>query len=418
MPRLAFPSEELRLLFAASRLEMTAEDRREALGAIERGVDWSQVVQLAEQHRCLPLLHKHAAAGDIPIDAVPFPVRGRLDRRANAIAVRNLRLTAELGTIVRELEAHGIPVLPLKGPVVAQTVYGSLALRPIGDLDILCSREDLANAIARLSALGYEPTNPQLNKRVEKMHTSHHVALFSSATRVLVELHFRMYSPFFGAPVELPSVAPRLHRMSLAGTEMSALCPEDLLVHLCIHGSGHAWERLEWLCAVAELVRSGNIRDWARVADWADELRARRLVALGLWLSASVLGAPAPPHSIRPDRRTLAMARRIEARIANDPRRHESALELARIALHTDASIGARFRSVWHACVVPKKNDFVALPLPDVLWPMYYAIRPVRLVARLLGMPPASATATGHAVGGLEPRVNASGRPLNNRLKS
>lgn len=386
---------------------MSAKARCEALAAIERGIDWNRMVELAEFHRCLPLLHKQVVAGDIPGDALPRAVRDRLDARAIAIARRSLRMTAELTAIVRDFEAHGIDVLPLKGPVIAQTIYGSLALRNVRDLDILCRRDQVDEALERLANMGYESPHARFIRPIGKLGTSQHISLFSRTTRMTVELHFRLYSPFFGAPVELPAIAHRLHRVRVAEIELSAFYPEDLLVHLCIHGSGHAWERLEWLCGVAELVGSGRANDWARVAEWSKELRATRLVALGMALATTLLDAPVIAAAPRLDRRASSLARDIQSRFARNPFAVESPRELARVALQTDASIMHQFRRVWGACFVPKMNDFRVVKLPDRLRAMYYVIRPIRLATRFLGTLLPRAFAGRPPVNGLKPPTSA-----------
>ena len=45
-----------------------------------------------------------------------------------ANAAHNTLLARELLKLLRLLETHGIPALPFKGPVLAVSVYGSLAL--------------------------------------------------------------------------------------------------------------------------------------------------------------------------------------------------------------------------------------------------------------------------------------------------
>ena len=62
-----------------------------------------------------------------------------------------------------------------------------------------------------------------------------------------------------------------------------------------MHGSRHWWERLRWICDIAELVNSGCIADWDRVEATATEGRCHRSVCLGLWLAGDLLGARLPP---------------------------------------------------------------------------------------------------------------------------
>ena len=58
-------------------------------------------------------------------------------RQDKANAHRALWLTLELLNIHRHLQARGLEVLPYKGPVLAEALYGNVALRQFSDLDLL-----------------------------------------------------------------------------------------------------------------------------------------------------------------------------------------------------------------------------------------------------------------------------------------
>ena len=71
------------------------------------------------------------------------------------LAIHALYLTAELLRILRLLDAHAIRAVPLKGPALAQSLYGDLALREFCDLDVLVQETDLRKARGLLEAQGY-----------------------------------------------------------------------------------------------------------------------------------------------------------------------------------------------------------------------------------------------------------------------
>ncbi|MCP4365035.1 MAG: nucleotidyltransferase family protein [Planctomycetes bacterium] len=50
-----------------------------------------------------------------------------------------------------------MPVILLKGAHLAQVVYSNIALRPMGDIDILVKKNDLPKAKELLLELGYTP---------------------------------------------------------------------------------------------------------------------------------------------------------------------------------------------------------------------------------------------------------------------
>jgi hypothetical protein len=78
--------------------------------------------------------------------AVPATTLDQLKRYFHTITLRNMFLVRELSTLLSMLDAHGIPAIPYKGPVLATSVYGNLALRQFRDLDVLLRAQDAARA--------------------------------------------------------------------------------------------------------------------------------------------------------------------------------------------------------------------------------------------------------------------------------
>src|SRR3989442_14960923 len=87
--------------------------------------------------------------------AVPLAVREQLKRRlADGLAGQLIR-SRELGQLLQRFESGRIPVIPLKGPALAETLYPDPALRPCTDLDLLIRREHLDRVDNLLLGLGY-----------------------------------------------------------------------------------------------------------------------------------------------------------------------------------------------------------------------------------------------------------------------
>jgi hypothetical protein len=104
----------------------------------------------------------------------------------------------------------------------------------------------------------------------------------------------------------------------MAGVEVLALSPEDLLLHLCTHAcSKHCLgDGLRPLCDVSETIqRFRSELDWAEVAERAHEWGAAKHVGLMLHLARSMLGAGVPDDVLEQlvpggiDQRILATAR-------------------------------------------------------------------------------------------------------------
>ena len=120
-------------------------------------LDWAKVLELAEHHGVAPVMYR--ALNERPSSA-PAEVLEQLRSRYEYTARKNLRFTAELFRILDCLEAHAIPAIPLKGPVLAETVYGDLALRDFSDLDVLIHSQDVGRAKTALRSLDYSVPTP------------------------------------------------------------------------------------------------------------------------------------------------------------------------------------------------------------------------------------------------------------------
>lgn len=146
---------EAEIARACARASLTHDSRARLGDLLAQPVDWPRLIELAERHGLLPLVSHHLTASFGP--TVPGSVREELHARARALVGRNLMMTSELIRVVRRLETYGIPALPYKGPALALTAYGSLALRAFDDLDLLVARRHVRDATRLMLEDGYQP---------------------------------------------------------------------------------------------------------------------------------------------------------------------------------------------------------------------------------------------------------------------
>ena len=137
-----FP-RELQLLLLCVQLRPEAERLRRLAGT---RVDWQAFLDLAERHRVRPLVYENLTKACW--DLVPTDMQRQWQRNAEAITGRALFVTGELLRIAAAFEKEQIPVVALKGPVLAQVVYGGVALREFDDLDLLVRETDFLKANA------------------------------------------------------------------------------------------------------------------------------------------------------------------------------------------------------------------------------------------------------------------------------
>jgi hypothetical protein len=381
------PSPHVTLLIASARVEMQADDRAAVSMAIQKGVDWNVALSLAHQHGLIPLLARHVASGAIDPTTIPAQAATALHHQATTTIHRNLYLTGELVTLLRDFAVHDIRTVPLKGPVLAHTLYKSVALRRFNDLDLLVHELDLQRVIALLVSRGYhakEAYQPTLSPLMRS--TQHHISMIAPSGRYRVEVHYHLLPPLGRTRYGLHMIEADLDVTMFLGIQVRVLCAEALLVYLCMHGTGHLWERLEWICGVAELLRSGRVQDWNRVHAYADRFAATRRVHTGLLIAHQLLGAPIPQDIGRADKRTQDATYSIINRIMHDPGYmygyiHNPIGTLAYQML-TDPGPMTWVRRCAITVFTPHMADITTITLPRLLWPLYYLIRPIRLSLR------------------------------------
>ena len=105
--------------------------------------DWDSLLELAEQHRVLPMLFLRLA--DVGA-AVPLLVRERVRIEFERNMFNSLANAVELIAVLKALEDKMIPAMPFKGVVLGVSIYHDLTTRPAGDLDLLIHYRDLVRA--------------------------------------------------------------------------------------------------------------------------------------------------------------------------------------------------------------------------------------------------------------------------------
>lgn len=144
--------DELLLLCLRLNIDKNLRNRIKYLSKI---VDWDYLVQKADQHKVIPLLYRNINS-QIPED-VPTHILLNLRNIFSQNAKKNLFMLGEMLTILDLFDQNGIFAMPYKGLSLALLVYGNIALRQFGDLDIFINQENVIKAKKILISYGYKP---------------------------------------------------------------------------------------------------------------------------------------------------------------------------------------------------------------------------------------------------------------------
>lgn len=279
---------EEKLLFFCSRTQLSESSLLHIQSLCqESSLDWDVVMHLANSHAVSSLLFNslQRACPNLVPEAVLFELR--TEYRKNLI--QNLKLTAELVRVVELLREHGIQSVAFKGPVLAQAIYGGTALRQMGDLDLLVTKENFDAVQEVLTEDGYQM---ELSLPWER----HFISLDGS---FLIDLHTQPTPPHQSCNLPPEYWWSQLTSVSLKGSSIQTFTAEAQIVMLFLHGTKDCWHKLSRICDVAELLRSQPDLDWIEVLGLAQKHGYKRLIYWGLWLAHEVLDAPIPAHVVQ-----------------------------------------------------------------------------------------------------------------------
>ena len=341
---------------------------------------WDDVIRRASQHGILPLLYSRLL--DIP-HSIPSGAVDHARREFERNAFHCMTNAEELLLVLNAFEEADILAMPFKGVVLGASAYGDMTLRKAGDLDLLIHYRDLRRATVILNQRGYELKTKTLADGSPEAEDYFEFHFERPTDGMVIELRWRLEltQPRYRHELGLDWVWNRRRMLTLAGAQVPNLDPISSLLILCMHGSKHAWSRWMWVCDVAMLIESEPGLDWDLAQREARRVGLHRCLALGVLLARKGAGAAVPQDVLAALESDQDMNRLSEF-FAQNILEHPGALPEGRIPYHFRIlGFRDRFRSfVSPSILKPNDRDRAAIRLPRVLWPLYYVIRPFRVL--------------------------------------
>ena len=366
----AFP-EELNIMLAFMRTDADLQVQQSVNPSLSN-IDWNQFLELVRHHRVYPQLYADMKTSEL----IPADVLQVLHRDFVQNTFQMLRLSGEMERVCRTLQENGILPLVLKGPVLAQDLYGDLSLRTSKDLDILIPMDDVESAENMLLQLGYESDNnvPRVFNWKWKVH---HISFTHPQTKIQVEIHWRLNSDM-GKEPPFEELWERRRRSPLSKYDIYLLGSEDLFMYLVSHGARHGWFRLRWLADIDRMVRRSL--NWGMLIPLMRRYQCLHLGGQALTLAAGLFHTPIP-HEAGPmllGVRQRELAQRSLYFIQDIVSFAPSSRELDRIyKRYLFALKTKRQKSVFLISqLYPSFRDTEALPLPRSLHFLYFPLRP------------------------------------------
>ena len=206
------------------------------------------------------------------------------------IAQQNMLMTAELLNIMKLLEKNNIESIAFKGPTLSQMAYGDITLRQYSDLDILIHKDD----VYKVYELFKKDYTRSLELTVSQEKTwfkyAHDLGL-TSANGTHIEFHWRMLDS--DHPINLNDINfyTSTETTTIKSNSMTIISNEEFLIYLCVHGSKHMFERVEWVVDIDRFIRTQSI-DWNKINNLIKNKNYQKFVYLGLELAKELFSTP------------------------------------------------------------------------------------------------------------------------------
>ncbi len=346
--------------------------------------DWNAAIDLARAHWIEPLAAWYLSTG------CAGTLAPGLHENLHATLHRNtanfLLLSAGLIKVLRLLQAQSVPVVPLKGPVLAAMLCDEIPWRESCDLDLLVRRADITRAKQALMAAGYQlASRLPCGEENAAFHWRSQLVLIRDGIGPAIDLHWQLLPSLFPCARYFDSVWQRLHTATFHDQGILAFSAEDQLLFLCAHAARHSWQSLRLAADVARLIHVRPGLDWDCLIRAARGSDGGMVLALGLWMVNRLLDVELPAPLLRYvnaalDGRTFPL-RLLQRLLVRRPDEHETSSEFW-LQFKLAAGWWQKLRCAAGYALLPSDADGESLRLPPWLYFLYYPYRPTRLMLK------------------------------------
>jgi len=341
------------------------------------------LIGLANQHGILPLVYKTIKSLPTTHYQLPAKILPEINAQYMSISKRNMLMSAELIRIIQLLEKNSIKAIAFKGPTLSQILYGDITLRQYGDLDVLVKKEDIYKIDTLLKDLGYQRVL-KLTPVQEKIYiqNAQDLGFYHSKNGLLFEMHWSLLNEDYPLKINLDTIWETPQTISINQHKIKTFPTEELLTYLCIHGSKHLWERIEWIKDIDLLIRKKDI-DWGKVVKQVDGSGFEAMIYLGLSLAKELFKTPLPKNVTNhiSDMKILITLSDFVLENWQSPK---NTFQQTYIKLKLFPGIKEQAVFLHKILIKPSLNDYQFIDLPKSFYWVYYFVHPYLLIKKYL----------------------------------
>ena len=199
-------------------------------------IDWEYIRKFSIQNGIAPFLYNNTKQ-NIKVEFFPESIINTFRKDYYKTLVNNVKLANQLGVITTIFKSNNIQFILLKGLYLTEHIYGGLALRPMGDIDILIEKSKIEIAKNLLLKHGFVKAKIEKTKFIDSLNLHYNIAFYKD--NLLFELHWNIISPhsLYDIPIEL--FWKNTISTTIENTTIDVLSLENNLIHLCLHLHHH-----------------------------------------------------------------------------------------------------------------------------------------------------------------------------------
>jgi len=297
--------EEDRLLLYLCRKDIGRKNRNKIIEIQKKSLDWDCFLKKARENGISALVYSRLSKIKKDSSNIPSSILKKLKKDYFRNAANNTLIFEKLGRLLEAIRKVGLQVIVLKGAVLAEKIYGNLALRPMADIDLLAKKEDLISLDEQMKTLGYRPSDISV-KDID--FSSTHLTTLEYRSESLNFPSFHIHWHFVNSTIPNESYIKNIkiediwldaEKTKIANMETLVMAPHHLLIHLSEHALRvtHSLSRLGFFCDIDEVVNFYQERlDWERLIKESLKFNLSHLVYLSLYFTANFLETKIPEY--------------------------------------------------------------------------------------------------------------------------
>lgn len=379
----------LRLLVLLARLELSVPQQQHAMALCARIDDWTEVTRQAKQQFVLPLVYRHLRHLSPP--SLSSQDAAQMRSQCLSILQHNLHLAAEQQRLVRELlDPLKIPHLFFKGPSLAARYYDDPAIRFCRDIDLLVPCDRVADLLEAALQHDYQALDPkQLTPDRSSLDFAvriQPVITITSPRGIKIEVHRQPDKT--GRLYQTDALLEDRTPLPLGDAVIWTMPTSELFVYICLHHTRHYWSHLHWLVDLDAIQRHSDF-DLGEVYARAKKRNLTSTVKASMELyHALAQPEPSLAQGLGENGRILLNACLATLQGGHDAEwalRHTRPTPDFAFAWQTTTSYLMAYRIRRPVMpLMPTYTDYHFLPLPPRWQWLYYAVRPCRVLIRMV----------------------------------